>query len=260
MLPAMKDLALRLRGLTVRAPSGAVILDRIDWELVAGERGLIIGPSGSGKSRLLRAINRLDEPCGGVIEILGRPQADWPVGELRRRVGWVGQKPALTAGTGRRCLEVAGDVGRISESELAGAMEEALAIAGVAADVADRPAPQLSGGERHRLAIARALLLKPRILLLDEPSGALDGAGAAGLLRRLMEWQDQAGATLIVVTHRIEDTRLLGGQMLVLDRGRVRRSGKTTELLADPGGAGGYDVRELLTGAARATGRAEPRP
>jgi len=233
--------ALVLRGVCLRAPDGQPILDGVGWTF-DGPVGVVIGPSGSGKSRLLRLLARLDEASAGEIELLGRELTAWPVGELRRRVGWVPQRPALGDGLAADALATPVDLGVITAGQLAERRDEALRIAHLEPRTLDRPVSALSGGERLRVALARALLLRPELLLLDEPTSALDGARGATVIDRLLAWAGEHGAAVLVVTHRIEDARRLGGEMLVLDDGRVDCAGETAELVARP------HVVELLTG------------
>ncbi len=235
------DRALELRGVGLRAADGQPILHGVNWSLDQPV-GVIVGPSGSGKSRLLRLVARLDEASDGELEVLGRAIGDWPVGELRRRVGWVPQRPALGDGLAGDALATPVDLGVITAGELAERRDEALRVADLEPAALQREVSALSGGERLRVALARALLLEPAMLLLDEPTSALDGARGAAVIDRLLAWTRERGITLLVVTHRIEDARRLGGQMLVLDGGRVDCAGDTAELLSRP------DVIELLTG------------
>lgn len=232
---------LALRGVCLRAPDGTSILDGIDWTF-GGPVGVVIGPSGSGKSRLLRLLARLDEASSGELRILGRSITDWPVGELRRRVGWVPQRPALGDGPAADALAAPVDLGVITAGELAERRDECLRVAHLEPSTLDRPVSALSGGERLRVALARALLLRPALLLLDEPTSALDGARGAAVIDGLLEWAREHDTAVVIVTHRIEDARRLGGEMLVLADGRVDCSGDTDELVARP------HVVELLTG------------
>ncbi len=241
----MGDHALSLRGACVLGTGGAVLLRDVDWQVPAGDVAVIVGRSGSGKSQLLRVFNRLNELASGSLEILGRDVRAWSVAALRRRVGWVPQRPQLGQQTAEQALLLPQQLGLVRPADVETRRAEATSIAGLDESLLGRPIGRLSGGERHRVALARALLLAPEVLLLDEPSSALDGESAAAVLTALLEWRERSGATLVVVTHRIEDVRRLGGHMLVLDQGRVVRAGRSTKLLADPEGV---DVHVLLTG------------
>jgi len=239
------NLALRLRGVFVTGDADKEILRGVDWELECGAVATIVGPSGSGKSHVLRVLNRLTETSAGELDVLGKPIADWHVGELRRVVGWVPQRPMLHAGTVSDVLRVPERLGLVGGADYRKRLPLATTAVGLTEQLMDRNMSLLSGGERHRVAIARALLLEPRMLLLDEPSGALDGNSAAQLLQALCAWARDRSTTLVIVSHRIEDVQTVGGTLVVLDAGRVVRSGDASTLLDDPTG---YDVRQLLTG------------
>lgn len=242
---SVPEYALRMRGVAVTGDSSAAILSDLDWQLVRGQVATIVGPSGSGKSHMLRVLNRLTEISGGELDVLGRPIADWPVGQLRRTVGWVAQRPMLQDGVVSDILDVPRRLGLISAKQHKQRLPSAMEAVDLPPELIDRSNSKLSGGERHRVAIARALLLEPQVLLLDEPSGALDGASAARMLDCLCQWARERSATLIVVSHRIEDVMTVGGTVVVLDGGRIVRQGAAHTLLDD---ASGYDVRKLLTG------------
>lgn len=228
-----------MRGVGLVSPAGETILRDLDWELDEGAVAVVVGPSGAGKSRFLRLVNRLDEPGAGELEILGRPQSAWEVGALRRAVGWVPQRPALAGGTGADNLELPVRLGLVGDHDRVAA---AAAVAGLDDALLARPVTQLSGGERHRVALARALVLEPRILLLDEPSSALHGAAAATVLGAVKDWCASRRVAMCVVTHRIDDLDTLGGEVVVLEAGRITRRGPAAALVAEPA------VRHLMTG------------
>jgi putative ABC transport system ATP-binding protein len=164
----------------------------------------VMGPSGSGKSTLLNLLGCLDRPTSGVYELDGRDVAR--LGELelsrirRHKIGFVFQVFNLVAR-----LTAAGNVelpmifAGLERAERARRVEEALEAVGLSRRAGHRP-DQLSGGERQRVAIARAVIMKPSILLADEPTGNLDSAAGAEVLK-LLEEMNARGITLVVVTH-----------------------------------------------------------
>ena len=202
---------------------------------VAVERGgalTLVGPSGSGKSSLLRCLNRLEEPTGGTVVFDGRAFTEWDPRELRRRAALVLQTPVLFEGTVRdnlslRAMKVALDC---SEGRLC----ETLAEVGLEAGVLDREAATLSGGEKQRVTIARALLREPQALLLDEPTSALDPPNATLVVETVCRLRRARGLTVVVVTHSPELVRQLGGALLYLVKGRVQ---SYERLDGDPSGA-----------------------
>ena len=212
---------LRRSGLNPE-PGGdpALVLDGVSLALARGSRLAILGPSGGGKTSLLRLLTCLATAEAGAVEVFGRPVDAWPIAELRQRAVFVPQAPQLLLSEGSvrdELLVALGWRGRAASDD---ALREALAVVGLALDLA-RPARELSGGQLSRLGLARALLLEPELLLLDEPTASLDVRTARELLARLGEWAQARGVTLAAVTHALDDAEALGAEGVVLLEGRV---------------------------------------
>jgi ABC-type methionine transport system ATPase subunit len=237
--------ALAFEGVSFVAGSGEPIVRKVTWRLELGAVASVIGPSGSGKTSLLRLVNRLDDPTSGAVSVLGCATVSWAPRELRKRVGWVPQQAMLCAGTASHNVELPRELGAVEESGWRERRDAAIDVAGLDRELLDRGVTKLSAGQRQRVAIARAVAMKPQILALDEPTSSIDGAGATALLERLLRWREDTGATLVVVTHRIADVRVLGGEVLMLDAGAVVDAGAAAELLEGDRGA---RVRGLLSG------------
>ncbi len=204
-----------LREVTYRR-GGRVILSAVSVELEEGMTALV-GPSGAGKSTLLRLLNRLADPDSGTIHYRGRDVRDYDVLELRREIALVPQLPALLPGS------VAENV--VYGPRLCGRecdLDRALALAGLDATFAERSARQLSVGEQQRVMLARALALEPEVLLLDEPTAALDERSRDAVERTLLELHRRVSAALIVVTHDQRQARRLGDRVLALDARGIR--------------------------------------
>jgi ABC-type cobalamin/Fe3+-siderophores transport system ATPase subunit len=214
---------LATEGLTV-ARAGQTVLRDVDLTAPAGVVTALLGPSGVGKSSLLRCLVRLDEPAAGRVVVGGRDARELDPCELRRRVGLVGQPPVMLPGDVRENLAFA--VAEPREAAFAAALTEA----GLGPEFLARAADELSGGETARVAIARALVRRPEALLLDEPTGALDARAAAGveaLVRRLAA----DGLAVVVVTHDAAQVRRLATRAALLDDGRLRAQGPVGEVL-----------------------------
>jgi len=184
---------LEARGIVVSL-GGRVVLDGVDVDVPPGHVTGLLGPSGSGKSTLLRACIRLVDVDRGMIALDGEDVEILDARVLRRRVGLVAQTPVMLPGTVADNLRYG--VEDLTEDALVAALDDA----GLTADFADRVADDLSGGERARVALARALTREPRLLLLDEPTSALDHVAAEHIgatLRRLAE----GGLGICLATH-----------------------------------------------------------
>ncbi|HYH81215.1 MAG TPA: ATP-binding cassette domain-containing protein [Longimicrobium sp.] len=221
----------------------AVALDGVSLEVRAGECVALVGESGSGKTTLLRCFNRMTDVDSGSVRVEGTDVAAADPVELRRRVGYVPQEGGLLphwtvlrnvalvpwlrhdGGAPKRAAEalewVGLDPGRFGE----------------------RWPRELSGGQRQRVAIARALAASPRIMLLDEPFGALDAITRAELQTSFDALRRRLGITAVFVTHDLHEGALLADRIAVLRHGRIEQVAPTAELLAAP--ATDY-VRDLL--------------
>jgi len=217
---AAGDLLLRLVDVTKRYPGavgadGPPVLDRVGLELKAGESLAVMGPSGCGKTTLLNCIGTLDQPDSGTLELDGRDLTSLSTAELagvrNRQIGFVFQLHHLLP----QCtvwenvlLPTLASQNEVLRDGAPDRAQRLLKRVGLEPRLKHRPG-QLSGGERQRVAVVRALINEPRLLLADEPTGALDHASAEQLAELLVELNHETGITLIVVTHSME----LAGRM-----------------------------------------------
>jgi putative ABC transport system ATP-binding protein len=215
----------------------APILNDVSFAVERGRALTLVGPSGSGKSSLLRCLNRLAEPTGGTVRFDGRDARSFDPRELRRRVALVMQTPVLFEGTVRDNLRVrpADAPGDFSEDRL----RATLAEVGLEPELLDRDAATLSGGEKQRVTIARALLRDPQALLLDEATSALDPANALLVVETISGLRAARGLSIVAVTHQPDLVRRLGGGLLYLVKGRV----EAFESIGGPGAGDVADVR-----------------
>jgi ABC-type lipoprotein export system ATPase subunit len=204
-------------------PSGETldVLGDVNLQLAAGESLAIVGPSGSGKSTLLNIAGALDLPTGGEVRFGGKPLAGLSDAELARfrnqEVGFVFQLHHLLP----QCTALENVlIPTLVKGAPAGADDRAVELLGRVglADRSDAFPAVLSGGERQRVAVVRALINRPRLLLADEPTGALDAESAAALGDLLVELNQETGTTLLVVTHSRELAERMG-RSLVLRNG-----------------------------------------
>jgi putative ABC transport system ATP-binding protein len=192
------------------ARAGRVVFEGLRADLAEGATG-IVGPSGVGKSTLLRLLNRLADPTAGTIRYRGRDLRVGDVLALRRDVGLVPQLPALLAGTvadnvlyGPRLAKRAADVAA------------SLRLAGLDPAFGPRRADALSVGEQQRVMLARTLALQPSVLLLDEPTAALDDTTTAAIEATLRNLRDRLALSFVLVTHDLDQAARLTDRVLVL--------------------------------------------
>ncbi|MCW2779382.1 MAG: transporter [Frankiales bacterium] len=195
----------------------AVLLDAVTAQLTAGRCTAVVGPSGAGKSTLLRLLDRLEEPTSGTVLLRGRPLRELDVHDVRRRVGLVQQAPVLLGAT---VLEDLSTGTAVDAHEAASLLERA----GLPGMALDRTTTGLSGGEAQRLCLARALAVRPEVLLLDEPTSALDAVATADV-ERVVAALVADGLTAVLVTHDLAQAARLADDVLVLERGRLVEAG-----------------------------------
>jgi len=211
-----------------RVVAGKTILNGISFEVQTGELLGIVGPSGSGKSSLLRLLNRLDEPSKGTVYLDGVDYRHLPPRELRRRTGMVMQRPFLFPGDVATNLRF-GPAQRgeaMPEDEIASLLER-VGLAGFAA----QEVSVLSGGEQQRVSLARTLANRPEVLLLDEPTSALDEQSKLGIEELVGALVRDHGLTCVMVTHDRDQARRMCHRVIVLEAGRLVQSGLTVEVL-----------------------------
>jgi putative ABC transport system ATP-binding protein len=214
--------------------AGRRVLAGVTVTLPRGGFSALIGPSGAGKTSLLRLLNRLDDPDSGAVRFLGRPIVEFPVRSLRRRVGFVFQTPAMFPGTVAANLAVARTLGGDASADVPPPIGEVLRLVELGADFEDRIAADLSGGEKQRVALARALVTRPEVLLLDEPTAALDPEVAEHLMHTLRRLREGTGLTIIMVTHRLSEARIASTYAVMLEAGRVVEAGPSARLFSAP--------------------------
>lgn len=200
---------------------GRPVLRDVFLGFEAGGAYSILGPSGAGKTTLLRLLNRLEEPTVGTLWFQGIPYAELSPMLLRRRVAMVFQVPVIFPGTVRENLCLAVQLQhRDGHADSAG-LSRALEAAGLDGGMLERGATALSVGEKQRVCIARALMTEPEVLLLDEPTAALDPTTSRRLIESIVALGRGAGLTVIMVSHQPEHARAFGGQVIVLADGGV---------------------------------------
>jgi osmoprotectant transport system ATP-binding protein len=230
---------LDIQGLTRRHGARAA-LDDVSLAVEEGAFVALVGPSGSGKTTLLKSINRLVTPDEGAVRLNGRDVKDVPVAELRHGIGYVIQSIGLFPHM--NVAENIGIVPRLMGNHGTDRTAELLEMVALPAEMATRYPRELSGGQAQRVGFARALAAGPKLMLMDEPFGALDPVTRDSLGRAYRDLHDGLGLTTLMVTHDIAEALLLADRILVLIDGRIRADGTPSALLAhdDP------DVKAMI--------------
>lgn len=200
------------------------VLRGLDFEAGAGERIAIVGQSGVGKSTLLHVLGSLEPPSGGKVYFEGQDLFALDAGALarfrNRMLGFVFQFHYLLADfTALENVMMPGMIARMAEREIRARAAEMLALVGLADKLQRRPA-ELSGGEQQRVAVARAVVMRPRLVLADEPTGNLDPQTADEVHQLFTMLNRELGITLVVATHNERLTQVMG-RMLRLREGRL---------------------------------------
>jgi sulfate transport system ATP-binding protein len=211
-----------------------VALDAVDLDVRAGGLTALLGPSGGGKSTLLRIVGGLESPDAGTVRIDGTDATALPA--QRRNVGFVFQHYAAFKHLSvYRNVAFGLEIRKRPKAEIRRRVGELLDLVHLD-QFADRLPAQLSGGQRQRMALARALAVEPRVLLLDEPFGALD----ATVRRELRDWlrrlHDEMQVTTVFVTHDQEEALEVADEIVVINAGRVEQVGTPDELYDKPAG------------------------
>ena len=222
-----------VQGVTKRYGDFAA-LDDVSLEIPDGSLTALLGPSGSGKSTLLRVIAGLEAPDAGTVAIAGREATGLP--PQRREIGFVFQHyAAFKHMTVRDNVAFGLTIRKRPRREIEAKVSELLRVVGLDGYQGRYPA-QLSGGQRQRMALARALAVEPKVLLLDEPFGALDAKVRADLRAWLRRLHDEVHVTTVLVTHDQEEAMDVADRIAVLNEGRVEQAGAPRELYEEPAG------------------------
>jgi polar amino acid transport system ATP-binding protein len=237
------EIVLDISGLT-KSFGTNLVLDGVSLKVAKGQTVCLLGPSGSGKSTLLRCVNWLEKPDQGAVFLAGRrigmreggriPMSTSELAKERARIGMVFQHfnlwPHLTVI--QNLIEAPIYVQKRNRDEVTAEAEILLERVGLSAKKNDFPS-RLSGGQKQRVGIARALAMKPELLLFDEPTSALDPE-LVGEVVAVMKKLAESGSTMLVVTHEMSFARETADEVILMDGGRVVESGKPSTFFTKP--------------------------
>ena len=220
-------------------------LNDVSLRIDAGNFIAVVGGSGSGKTTTLKMINRLVEPDGGRVRFEGAVVAELDAPALRRRIGYVFQEiglfPHMTVGEN---IGITPQLLGWPRREIEARIAELLDLVELPQDFAARLPRALSGGQRQRAGFARALAARARVMLMDEPFGALDPVTRDALGSAYRALHDRLGMTTVMVTHDVQEAVLLADRIVVMSAGRVAADGTPRALMA---GDGGVEAAALMT-------------
>jgi energy-coupling factor transport system ATP-binding protein len=229
---------IHVRDLTV-SYTDQVVLQDVSFDVSPGECLVVTGPSGCGKSTLVRILTGLipqviHAKINGTVEVAGLEVTRFPPAELAQQVGVIFQNPRTHLFHLRVGDEVAFgpyNLG-LSPGEVKGRVEWALEAVGLNG-MEDKNPASLSGGQMQRLAIASALAMRPKVLVLDEPTASLDVPGTTSVINALGRLRHEYGLTIIIIEHRLAEVRRLADRVMVLDEGRIVAMGDFETILGD---------------------------
>ncbi|MCH7525844.1 MAG: ABC transporter ATP-binding protein [Planctomycetes bacterium] len=246
---------IQIQQLTKRY-DGSAVVDRLDLSVEAGRLLVLLGPSGCGKTTTLKMINRLIEPTDGRVLIDGTDTRSTSPVDLRRSIGYVfqgiGLFPHMTVA---RNVGIVGELLGWDSEAIDARVDELLALVELdPADYRHRRPDELSGGQQQRVGVARALCGRPKLMLMDEPFGALDPITRDNLQQQFAKLQRSLNMTVIFVTHDMTEALLISDSIAVMREGRLVQHGSPYELLNEP--ADEY-VRRLMATPKRQADRVE---
>lgn len=221
-------------------PFQGIGLENINVTIPSGSYTALIGHTGSGKSTLLQHLNALLKPTSGVVQIGEReitPETNNKnLKAVRQKVGMVFQFPEsqLFESTVQKDIAFGPQNFGVPEAEALERAKEMIELVGLPANVIDKSPFDLSGGQMRRVAIAGVLAMKPEVLVLDEPTAGLDPVGRREMMALFEKLHSEQGMTIVMVTHQMDDVANYADNVIVLEHGKLAKTGAPREIFADP--------------------------
>ena len=217
-------------------PFEKVAIDNINVEIPHGQLVGLIGHTGSGKSTFIQHLNGLLKPSSGTVTVDGEDINATKLSsrDVRFKVGLVFQYPEyqLFEETVYRDISFGPRNMKLSEAEIDERVREAAALVGVPEEHFERSPLELSGGQKRRVAIAGVMAMRPGVLILDEPTAGLDPAGCRQILDNICAYREKTGATVIIVSHNMDDVARIAERIIVFSHGRVVMDGSAGEVFS----------------------------
>ncbi len=214
---------------------GRQVLQDINLSCPAGATTAIVGASGSGKTTLLQMVNGVLRPDAGDIFVFGQPIPGQGIEKFRRGIGYAVQSAGLFPHmSAEQNVTLVARLEGWDQDRVAARFAELLEEVDLPGDVAQRLPRELSGGQQQRLGLCRALMLRPRLLLLDEPFSAVDPITRVELYERFEYVKQAEGVSALLVTHDLREARRLAEYLVILHAGVVQQQGPTRDVLGNP--------------------------
>ena len=237
--------AIRFEQVSLQFPGAShSAVDGCSWEVEPGQLVVILGPSGCGKTTLLKMVNRLYEPTTGKIYLDGIDIRQMKVTVLRQQIGYVIQQSGLFPHmTVAQNIAVVPKLLGWSRAKIQNRIDELLMLVELqSSEYRDRYPLQLSGGQQQRVGLARALAGEPKVMLMDEPFGALDAITRTSLQDEILRLQGQLGKTILFVSHDVEEALRLADRILIMQSGQIIQYDTPFNILTRPVNAFVHDL------------------
>ncbi len=236
------DAVIRVENLThtysVGTPFEKTAIHNINVEFYPGELVAVIGHTGSGKSTFMQHMDGLLAPTGGHVycdgvDIFSSKEA---TRDVRFKVGLVFQYPEyqLFEETVYKDIAFGPKNMKLTESEIDERVREAAGFVGIGEELFERSPLELSGGQKRRIAIAGVIAMRPKVLILDEPTAGLDPAGCEGIIGNILEYREKTGSTVLLVTHSMDDAARIADRLVVFHAGEIAMDGTPDEVFSHP--------------------------
>ena len=217
-------------------PFESIALHDVSISIPQGQFAAVIGHTGSGKSTFIQHLNALLQPTEGRVLLDGQDinKDKYTRRDVKWKVGLVFQYPEyqLFEETVYKDIAFGPSNMKLSKEEIDERVREAAAFTGVSEDLFERSPLELSGGQKRRIAIAGVIAMRPEILILDEPTAGLDPAGCAQIFDNIRSYREKSGATVLIVSHSMDDVARIAGRIIVFDKGRVAMDGTPEEVFS----------------------------
>ena len=236
------DAVIRVENLThtysVGTPFEKTAINNINVDFRPGELVAVIGHTGSGKSTFMQHMNGLLAPTSGHVYCEGQDifATKEATRDVRFKVGLVFQYPEyqLFEETVYKDIAFGPKNMKLSESEIDERVREAAGFVGVGEELFERSPLELSGGQKRRIAIAGVIAMRPKVLILDEPTAGLDPGGCAGIIRNILDYREQTGSTVLLVTHSMVDAARIADRLVVFHEGSFGMDGTPSQVFSRP--------------------------